>query len=81
MKDGHEKTMRHIQAKVEDADFLRYRDLAFKLGITMGTLISDALRNYADFQEAILNSKRKEDSDQEDKTDSEDADGGQEFDN
>lgn len=56
--------MRHIQTKIDDADFLRYRDLAFHLRVTMGTLMSDALKNYADFQEAIINSKRKEDSDQ-----------------
>ena len=56
--------MRHIQAKIDDADFLRYRDLAFHLRVTMGTLMSDALKNYADFQEAIINSKRKEDSGQ-----------------
>jgi len=67
--------MRHIQAKVNDADFLRYRNLAFNLKVTMGTLIEDALRNYADFQEAILNSKRKEDSDQNEVND-DDSDNG-----
>lgn len=80
MKIGHD-AMKNMQVRVDEISYKRYRNLATDLGLTISDMIEKALKEYADYNEAILNSKRKEDSDQGDKTDSEDADGGQEFDN